>query len=221
MTIEGDAGTGAATDAGTEGAGSGQEQGTTLLTRPDDPGHGSGTEQGEEGKQAGEQEAGKDDPADKVPDKPEGYDLKFAETTQVDQELLTEFQKKAHALGLSKDRAQKLASMYEAHSAKVIEKAQADYQQAVKAQIKKWEDEITSSPTFEQDKSHARTALREFGDKELSDLMDSSNLGSHPRMWAFMAKVGKALAEPGFKGESAGRGDKTAAEIMYPNQGKQ
>jgi hypothetical protein len=35
-----------------------------------------------------------------------------------------------------------------------------------------------------------------------------------------MAKVGKALAEPGFKGESAGKAQKTAADILYPDQGK-
>jgi hypothetical protein len=207
-------------DAGQEqGQEQGALQGNSLLTKPD----ADGEKKPEAGKDAGKekgQDTGKDT-ADKVPDKPEGYALKFAEGIQPDKELLGSFQKAAHELGISQGKAQKLADMYAGHAAKAGERMQAEQQKALDAAKVKWEAEIEKSPNFTQERDHARAALRQYGDKELYDLLDQTNLGSHPKMWAFLAKVGKALAEPGFKGASASRGQKTAAEVLYPNQGKE
>ena len=206
-------------DAGKEQVG--ELNGNSLLTKPD----GKEADKGDDGqdktkdKPGQEQDKTKDDPADKVPDKPEGYALKFAENTQVDKELLGNFQKEAHALGIKPSQAQKLASMYEAHAAKAGEMMQAEQQKVMETAKAQWEEEIQKSPTFAQERDHARSALRQYGDKELYDLMDQTNLGSHPKMWSFLAKVGKALAEPGFKGDSTGNGQKTAADVLYPNQG--
>lgn len=162
----------------------------------------------------------KDDPADKTPDKPEGYDLKFAEGTQVDQELLAGFQKTAHELGISQGKAQKLVELYQAHAARAGDRLADAQRQALEKARTEWEAEIQKSPGFVQERENIRSALRQYGDAELYDLLDQTNLGSHPKMWAFMSRVGKALAEPGFHGKNAGRNEKTAAEILYPNQGK-
>ena len=204
------AGQGAAPDAGAD-AGDGF-QGGSLLTRSD-AGKEAAEEQGKD--------AVKDDPADEVPDQPEGYALKFAQGAKVDQELLGNFTKAAHALGLKPSQAQKLASLYEAHAAKAGERAREAQRQTLETARAKWEREIETSPGFAQERDHARAALRQYGDKELYALLDQTNLGSHPKMWAFMAKIGKALAEPGFRGDSVGRAQKTAADILYPNQGKE
>jgi hypothetical protein len=211
MMSEAQDGTVAEIPPGAEPAG-GQEQatefeGNSLLTKPYD----YKVADGQEGK-----DAGKDDP---VPGKPEGYALKFAEGTQVDAELLAGFQKAAHKVGIGQIQAQKLAEMYEAHAARAGERMQAQQQQAIDAAKAKWEAEIQGLPNFAQEREHARAALRQYGDNELFGLFDQTNLGSHPKMWAFLARVGKALAEPGFHGKSGDR-EMTAAEIMYPNQGK-
>lgn len=164
---------------------------------------------------AGDPDKAKDDPANAVPDKPEGYELTFAKATQVDTGLLDTFKATAKDLGLTRAQAQKLGSMYEAH----IDKAAADFQAAqTKALLdarKGWEAEIKKSPDFDKELAQIQSALRQFGDKELYDLLDQTNLGSHPKMWAFMAKVGKALAEPGFHGTGAGQA-KSAAQVLYP-----
>jgi hypothetical protein len=215
---------------GTEGqgsGGSGQEQGggETLMTAGNKGGQETGAEGGKDGKPEGkdaDKAADKDaDPSAKVPDTPEGYDLKFSASTTVDKELLAGFQKTAHELGINAGQAQKLAALYEGHMAKAGERMQAEYTKFLLDARKGWEAEIEKSPTFEADRANIQTALRRFGDQELYDLLDQTNLGSHPKMWAFMAAVGKALVEPGFRGGSGNSGgEKSAAEILYPNMAR-
>ena len=220
-------GEGAGTDGGNADNGN-QEQGNelkgnSLMTKGEGENGGQdadkapGKEQGKEGDKG--QDKGADDPAAKVPDKPDGYALKFTEGTRVDSEMLAGFQKTAHELGISQGKAQKLAEMYEAHAAKAGERAVAERQKVIDAATAEWEAEIAKSPTFTQDREHIRSALRQYGDQELYEILDQTNLGSHPKMWAFMAKVGKALAEPGFHGKNSGK-ERTAADVLYPNQGK-
>ena len=165
---------------------------------------------------AGKEEGKKADPDAEVPDKPEGYDLKFAEGTEVDTALLDSFRKGALEMGLTRGQAQKLGNLYEAHMKGAAERVQAEQTKALLAARKAWEAEITSQPNFREDLGRIQNALRQFGDKELFDLLDQTNLGSHPRMFAFMAKIGKALAEPGFHG-GHGNEAKSAAEVLYPD----
>jgi hypothetical protein len=213
----------------------GEFQGNSLLTQPD--GASKDTPPGTAASRAAEQggndasrrsdaesrtgRAGEAKFTDTVPDKPEGYGLKFAESTQIDKDLLDNFQNEAHALGLKPSQAQKLAYLYEAHAAKAGERIQTEQRQALETAKAGWEDEIQKRPGFLQEREHGRATLRKFGSSELNALLDQTGLGSHPHMWNFMAKVGKALTEPGFKGESMAGGPKTAAEILYPDQGKE
>lgn len=212
------------------GAASANLKGNSLMTKPegegpdneaDKGGQESGTDKkgGTDEQKDGQKDKGADDPAAKVPDKPEGYELKFSEETQVDTELLSSFRCAAHELGIPQGQAQKLAEMYEAHAAKAGERAVEAQQKAMDEARAKWEGEIEKSPSFVQDREHIRSALRQYGDQELYDLLNQTNLGSHPKMWSFMAKVGKALAEPGFHGKNSGK-DRSAADVLYPNQGK-
>ncbi len=179
----------------------------------DAPGEGEGQKDGDkDGKD-------KDDPSAKVPDKPEGYDLTFAPETQVDTALLDGFRKTAKEIGLTQGQAQKLGSMYEAQMADAGKRF-VEAQTAVMLEARKgWEAEITKSPTFEKDMALVQETMRQFGDQELYDLLDQTNLGSHPKMFAFMAKIGKALAEPGVRGSHTGQA-KSAAEVLYPNMNK-
>lgn len=184
----------------------------------DDPEGGKGTEgSGDKDTPDGKDgDKDKDDPAAQVPDKPEGYDLKFAEETQVDTALLDGFRKTALEIGLTQGQAQKLGSLYEAHMKDAAELYQEAQTKALLEARKSWEAEISKQPGFQEDLGRIQAALRQFGDKELYDLLDQTNLGSHPKMFAFMAKVGKALAEPGFHGSHTGEA-KSAAEVLYPD----
>lgn len=198
---------------------SGDVQNGSLMSRDATEGQQTaGRNAGQQGQDANKQgNQGKpDDPAAKVPDKPEGYDLKFAAETQVDNDLLGDFRKTAKEIGLTQGQAQKLGSMYEARMAEAGKRMVEAQTQAMLEARKGWEAEITKRPAFEAERGHIQAAMRQFGDKELFDLLDQTNLGSHPKMWDFMAKVGKALAEPGFRGENTGQA-KSAAEVLYPD----
>jgi hypothetical protein len=216
-------------EAGAGGNENGQQQGgelkgNTLMTKADAKDGDNGADGQEAGKDADKDKGkGKDNDkggeADKVPDKPEGYNFKFGKDTQIDKELLSSFQKTAHELGISRDKAQKLASFYEVNAAKAVEQVAAAQQQALESAKAKWEEEIQKSPNFAQEREHIQSALRQYGDAELYALLDQTNLGAHPKMWAFVAKVGKVLAEPGFHGKNSSK-EKSAAEVLYPDQGK-
>lgn len=199
---------GAGTD-GTSGADGDQDR--SLMSRA--AGDGSSDESQQDGKKPeGDKE---EDPSAQVPEKPEGYDLKFAPETQVDEALLDGFRKTAVELGLTQGQAQKLGSMYEHHMAnagKLFVEAQT---KALLEARKGWEADIAKRPAYEADLGRIQSCLRQFGDRELYDLLDQTNLGSHPKMFDFLAKVGKALAEPGFRGAGSGE-EKSAAEVLYP-----
>jgi hypothetical protein len=174
--------------------------------KEDKPGEGEGQKTRED----------KDDPAARAPDKPEGYELKFAPETGVDTELLDGFRKTAHELGLTQKQAQALGALYEGHMSKAAERMQAEQTKYLLEARKGWETELAKSPAFEADLGLIQKALRQFGDQELYELLDQTNLGSHPKMFAFMAKIGKALAEPGLRGERD-KEAKSAAKVLYPN----
>ncbi|MDL2315705.1 hypothetical protein LJC59_01290 [Desulfovibrio sp. OttesenSCG-928-A18] len=226
-TVSGDA----TQNAGGESAQQEQTQdlsGDTLLTRAD-AGKETDTEQGDKqsakdvGKEAKEGKDGQgsdkdaDDQLSKVPDSPDGYALSFAEGTRVDEALLGDFRSTAHELGLSQAQAQKIAELYAGYVPKAAEQAQKAQQEALLSARKQWEAEITKSPSFAADRGLAQAALRQYGSQELYALLDQTNLGSHPEMFNFIVKVGKALAEPGFKGGAGPRSAKTAAEVLYPD----
>lgn len=173
----------------------------SLLTREDGgPAEQSGKPESDK---TLEDKPGKDaDPAGMVPDKPEDYAITFAEGTTVDDGLLNSFKGKAHELGIPQGKAQELASFYAKH----MEGSGQAAKEAQTAQLLNakngWESEITGRPEYKQEVMDARRTLKEFGSQEFNDLLDQSLLGSHPLMFDFMAKVGKALAEP----EARGRG---------------
>lgn len=209
-----------ATEAAQEGNATGGVEEGSLLSRSAAEGDAKGADEAkQEGADTDEAKAKKEerpDPEAQVPDKPEGYGLTFAKDTQVDAQLLDSFCKGALEMGLTRGQAQKLGSLYEAHMKGAAERMQAEQTRALLEARKAWEAEITSQPGFREDMGRIQNALRQFGDKELYDLLDQTNLGSHPKMFAFMAKVGKALAEPGFHGERGGAA-KSAAEVLYPD----
>jgi hypothetical protein len=71
----------------------------------------------------------------------------------------------------------------------------------------------------------AKRALDRFGSPDLKRFLDETGLGNHKDVIRFFWKVGKAISEDGFVGDSGRPGKRdgplTFAEIaerMYPNQ---
>ncbi len=187
---------------------------TAGVTPEGDNAHKTATELLEE--QAGQKK--ESDPAVAVPEKPEGYALKFNDGVEVDQALLGDFQKTAHELKLTAGQAQKLAELYATKMAggeETFRKAQMD---AVLEAERGWVNEIKGKPTYKEDLSHAQRALAEFGSPELFDIINDTRIGSHPTMFDFMAKVGRALAEPAVRGQgTAGAPEVPLYKRMWPN----
>ncbi|MDR2669320.1 MAG: hypothetical protein LBC14_05135 [Desulfovibrio sp.] len=159
----------------------------------------------------------KPDPADSVPDTPEGYSLTFADGTKVDAALLDGFRTTAHEIGLTRGQSQKLAALYEKHVAEMDDAAQQAQREALDKAQSEWEAEIKGDKNFEENYAHARRALRQFGSPELTTVMNRTRIGSFPAFFTFVAAVGKALAEPGFKGAHAGSPGKSIGRILYPD----
>jgi hypothetical protein len=200
------------TAAGTGAPGADQTKETlkdTLLTSPEEkPG-------GQEGDKKADPAADqtKDAQADLKPEKPEGYELAFAEGTQVDSGLLGQFQKTAHEAGLTKGQAQKVADLYAAHMADFPQEFEKSQIKAINDYIEKQNAELAKRPDFKAELTLAKKTLMEFGSDDLVDVFRRTAMGSHPAMFDFCVKVGKALSEPGFKGNSGGTQDETPRHI--------
>ncbi|MDR3176021.1 MAG: hypothetical protein LBU06_05765 [Desulfovibrio sp.] len=205
---------------GAEGGAKGQD-GPTLLGAPEEPGadgEGAGGEGGSD--KSGDGTGAKDnpdDPAASVPGRPEDYKLEFAPETRVDATLLEAFQKTAHELGLTLGQSRKLAALYEGHAARMGDAAEKAQLEALDKAQADWEAEIKSDMNFAADFAHARAALRQFGSPELAGVMNQTRIGSFPAFFKFVAAVGKALAEPEFKGAGGSRGDLPLRDRLWPD----
>ncbi len=155
-----------------------------------------------------------------VPETPEGYQLTVPEDLEIDREMLTAYRAKAHELGLNQVQFDTLAQMYAEKVAGGPEAfAQAQMDQVLELE-RGWIKELQSGPSYQADREHAQRALARFGSRELIDYFDGTKAGSYPPMFKFVAAVGRALAEPEFRGGRAAPSAKTVAEVMYPHQGK-
>ena len=153
------------------------------------------------------------------PESPEGYDLGLAEGAQVDQELLGQFQKAAHEMGLTRGQARKLAEFYAGHTAGLGQKFEAAQAKAVGDYINTQNAAFEKRPDFKNEIVMARKAMLEFGDQALADILQRTALGSHPAMYDFMVRIGQALGEPGFKGGGGQPAEIPLHERIYGQDG--
>jgi hypothetical protein len=195
------AGGGGGKDGGAPGAGPDHQIKDTLLTAPPDD-EKSEPKGGQEGQDGQDQKADpkEGDQADTKPEKPEGYNLVFGEGVTIDKDILAKFQLTAHGLGLTKGQAQKLGDLYSSSMTDMNQKYQEAQIKALNDYIDTQNAELSKRPDFKQELALAKKTLIEFGSQDLIDVFRLTAMGSHPAMFDFMVKVGKALGEPGFKG---------------------
>ena len=117
---------------------------------------------------------------------PEGVD-------SLDDEVLTTFGDAAKALGLSQDKAQALVDA-------VAPKIQGRQQEAFKAQVQTWANEVASDPEIGGEKldesvSLARKAYRMGASPKLQELLKTSGLDVHPEMVRMFRYFGSRLSE--------------------------
>ncbi len=220
-----------ATATGTAGAGATgapDENGTTLLTDGLPPAQGKETPSTDAKPGAGEQPQGSDngqppatdappDPSALVPESPDGYAFTFAKEVSVDTGLLDAFKPAAHKLGITQAQAQGMADFYAEHAAAAAAETSRRQGEALRQAVDGWETEIKAMPGYAGMRTDAQRALAQYGSPELFQVVDDTLIGSHPAMFRFMAAVGKALAEPEFRGKGNSTGPLTAEKVLYPD----
>jgi hypothetical protein len=157
-----------------------------------------------EDKPGGEAGAKPEAALDTKPEAPDGYTLNFAEGIEVDTALLGTFQATAHEMGLTVGQSQKLADLYAGHTAEQARSFQEAQYKALNDYITARNAELARRPDFQAELTLAKKTLREFGSPELAEALAQTAMGSHPALFDFMAKVGKALGEPEMRGGPGG-----------------
>lgn len=87
----------------------------------------------------------------------------------------------------------------QAEIAKAAETSQSD---EWTKQVDTWKAETKNhkefgGEAFEENAAIARTVVKNFGDKDVREILESSGLGEHPAVFAMHLKIGKLLQEAG------------------------
>jgi hypothetical protein len=64
----------------------------------------------------------------------------------------------------------------------------------------------------------AKRATKRFASPELQNMLDTTGLGDHPEVLRLFLRLGKAMADDKVMVGTGGSEQKTAAQILYPNQ---
>lgn len=154
---------------------------------------------------------------------PETYEeFKAPEGVKLDEEVTGEFKTVAKELGLKQDDAQKVIDL----GVKMQEKFQAKLSEHIEHTTTEWQKQARGDAEFGGDKlgenlAVAKQALDAFASDDLKTLLNESGLGNHPEIIRTFYRVGKAISEDKLVPGTPGKGkEKSAAEILYPNQAR-
>jgi len=174
----------------------------------------------EGGKGDEEDDKGGEEEGDEKSEVPEKYDLKLSEDSILDASRLDEIASIAREQGLSNEAAQDLVDIEEgAVDAHILSlEAQAD------ATHKEWEttikeDKELGGEHLTETKELCARVVETFGNDELAEMLEATNLEAHPGWVRFAAKIGKMMSDDKFfpvKGAVTG-GEKSMEQIFYGN----
>lgn len=150
------------------------------------------------------------------PEKEDGYEYKAPEGSeglQIDKELVTQYQKKFHELGLTKKQGEALFNLYNENVVAKIkgltadaEKRRQDTQTLLKAE---W------GQAYDQNLNMAKNVIKELGDPDLIPFLEETGLGNDPRLVKIFYNIATKTSEDSFKSGGNGNGF-----ISTPEQAK-
>ena len=198
-----------------------EDSGSSILT--DEPIYqDQESNEGQEGKESSSDDSGSNESEKK--DQVEGAPEEYAEFTapegvSLDNEMVEQFKSVAKELNISQGNAQKLMDIASNH----FKKLSTDYQENVSKARQQWVDGIKKDPEFGGENfkgtvENAQRALNKYGSEDLKKLLSQTGLGDHGEFIKTFAKIGQAMSEDSFVDGGGDTVEKTAAEIMYPNQ---
>lgn len=152
---------------------------------------------------------------------PETYaDFTFPEGTEADAKGMEAFLPMAKELDLTQEQAQGLVTLQTdllARQAEVM-------QEAWDTTNTEWVEAARNDPEIggtdhDAKMATAMKAIKQFGTKELLEAFDATGVGNHPEMIRFAYRIGKIMEdEKVFFGNSHAQANKTAAQILFPDQ---
>ena len=158
---------------------------------------------------------------------PETYEFNTKitdESAELDPEVVTAFGEVAKELDLPQDAAQKVldkvAPVIQAKQAKVLEQVKVDWANDSQA------DKEFGGENLAENLEIAKKSLDAFGSDSLKSLLHETGFGNHPEIIRFMYKVGSAISEDSYVGNSEGAMSQGAdpkdfnsiANALYSNQ---
>jgi hypothetical protein len=129
-----------------------------------------------------------------VPESPDGYEApKPPDGFELDKNVIGGFSKVAHEAGISKGAWAKLSSAFvamelERHTAIQAERAK-EKETGMAALKQEW------GAAAERNIGLCQQVVNDFGGPELKAYLNETGLGNHPKMVAFLAKMGQVLSE--------------------------
>lgn len=162
-----------------------------------------------------QQEASEDDGA------PEAYEaFEMPEGFEVDEAALAGATPIFQELGLSQAKAQKLVSFFAEHEGQRAEAMAAGHV----AQVEAWETAAREQfgAEFDGTVQTAVAGLKRFDtDGKVSEVLNSTGLGSHPEVIALFNRIGKATSEDTFDGKTTTIAtEKTLEDKLYGKSGQ-
>lgn len=162
-----------------------------------------------------------EEPAASGVDEFEEYELTLFEGSSLTEEDLNEIATEASRLNLSKADAEKLLQLKDSAFKKAISVKEQEYA----AKIEKARKEIENDPDFIGDKKEESfasisRAVKQFGDPELINLLNTAEVGNNLVIAKFLKRIGDAIAPdtlPG-KGVAAAPAEKSSQTLQswYP-----
>lgn len=154
---------------------------------------------------------------------PESYEqFSLPEGMDLDEGAIGEFLPMAKELDLTQAQAQKLVDLY---SNKQMEAFQqfADAWQTTQSE---WVEAARTDPeygrgNFDANLKTANAFLHKYGTQELVDALQETGMGNHPELIRAFVKAGKDMAEDALKFGNEPQQPRSAADILFPNQGKE
>ena len=158
---------------------------------------------------------------------PETYEFNTKisdDSSALDPEVVTAFGEVAKELDLPQDAAQKVldkvAPVIQAKQAKVLEQVKTDWANDSQA------DKEFGGENLAENLEIAKKSLDAFGSDTLKSLLHETGFGNHPEIIRFMFKVGSAISEDSYVGNSEGAMSQGAdpkdfnsiANALYSNQ---
>lgn len=161
----------------------------------------------------------KSEPEQKPVDKPlapEKYEFKAPEGSELNSEVMSQFEGVAKELGLSQEAAQKVVDAMgpkiAAVQAAVIEQQKAAWTESART------DKEFGGEKLNENLSMAKKALDAFGTPELRTLLNETGLGNHPEIIRAFFKAGQKISSGNFVPGGAGSSTPDALSRLYPNK---